>query len=279
MNNVFDLRRFSRLLKKTIVEWPVKVFGIVALTFIVMLLLYAFLRDIIGWVPTQNMTFLFGFLFAGCYLSTSVFHYFSSSPSGSSFLTLPASHLEKWLCGVVITWLLYVPLFLAYYKGIDTVFVSYYHQQLNPMEFDYEKKMEAVQFFNLKSNAAINCYMLFGNLTAAMFVGSFYFNRNAFIKTSLLICAVFALLYIVNLGVAKTIFPEVRDAFPFGHVTMSLPSPPLTTETDISIRPKLEEGTVSLPSPYIEIYRIFIRYGLGMVLIITAYIRLKEKEF
>ena len=91
MNNFFQPTRFFYLFRKTVLERPVQIFGIVVLNLVVVLMMYAFLRNILGWTATQNLTFLWGLVFGGCYLSAAVFNYFSTNASGSSFLTLPAS--------------------------------------------------------------------------------------------------------------------------------------------------------------------------------------------
>lgn len=279
MNNTFNFKRFLFLFRKTIYERPAQVFGIVGLNLIVVLLMYAFLRDIIGWPGTQNLTFIWGLVFGGCYLSAAIFSNFSSNARGSSYLTLPASNLEKWLCGVLLTWVIYVLIFLFYYKGMDAAFVSYYHMHLNPLEVDFQDKIEAVQQFDYGGHVARVAYLVFGNLTASMFVGSFYFNRNSFIKTGLIICCVFVLFYVVNLLIARSVFSHVNDAFPFSHVAIGLPSKNTVNEAFLAVRPKFEEGDISLPSPYVDIFRATIRYVLTGILCITALIRLKEKEF
>src|SRR6187551_3616271 len=89
MNNTFNFKRFSWIFRKTILERPVQILGIIILNFILVLLLYSFMREIIGWDATQNLTFLWGFVFGGCYLSAAVFNYFSTNANGSSYLTLP----------------------------------------------------------------------------------------------------------------------------------------------------------------------------------------------
>lgn len=279
MKNIFQPVRFLYLFRKTVLERPVQIFGIVVLNLVVVLMLYAFLRNIIGWSATQNITFLWGLVFGGCYLSAAVFSYFSSNASGSSYLTLPASHFEKWLCGILITWVLYVAVFLLYYKAIDSAFVGYYHQHLNPLEAEYQEKMEAVQIFNYKGHVARNVFLIFFNLTAAMFVGSLYFNKISFVKTGLVICAAFVLLYGINIGIAQLMFTNVSDAFPYSHVSISLPSDSPLNEFAMAVRPKTEEGSIGLPSPYIDVFRTTVRYILTSVLCVTAFIRLREKEF
>ncbi len=279
MNNIFSLTRFLLLFRKTVLERPTQIFGIVVLNLVVVLMMYGFLRSIIGWSGTQNLTFIWGFVFGGCYLSAAVFGYFSSNASGSSYLTLPCSHLEKWLCGVLITWVLYVALFLVYYRFMDMVFVDFYHRSLNPLEVGYQNKVESVQMFDYSGHVAKMAYIVFGNLTAAMFVGSLYFNKLSFVKTGLVICAVVVLFYGVNLGMANAMFPQVNDAFPFSHVAVEISPASMMNEMTLAIRPKSEEGNVSLPSPYIEIYRVTVRYVLVAILCVAAFIRLKEKEF
>ena len=279
MNNIFQPDRFWYLFRKTVLERPVQIFGIVVLNLVVVLLMYAFLRNIIGWPAAQNLSFIWGFVFGGCYLSAAVFNYFSTNAGGSSYLTLPASHFEKWLCGILITWVLYVIAFLIYYKAMDTIFVGYYHRQLNPLEVDYQGKVEAVQTFDYGGHVARNVYLLFGNLTAAMFVGSLYFNKISFVKTGLVICAAMVFFYGLNLGIAHAMFSNVADAFPFSHVAIGLPSHTEFNEVAMAVRPKTEEGSIGLPSPFVDIYTFSIRYVVTSTLCIAAFIRLKEKEF
>ena len=279
MNNTFNLKRFTWIFRKTLLERPVQIFGIIILNFILVLLLYSFMREIIGWDGTQNLTFLWGFVFGGCYLSAAVFNYFSTNANGSSYLTLPCSALEKWLCAILITGVLYTISFLLFFKAMDAAFVSYYHQLLDPKEVNYLNKMEAVQPLDLNGHVAKTTYRMYGVLVSAMMVGSLYFNKLSFIKTGLIICLVFGLLFVVNLGVANIFFNDVNDAFPFSHVSLHLPSAGVVQESNILIRPMNEEAGIELPQPYQSIFKVFIQYVLAAMLCVTAYIRLREKEF
>jgi hypothetical protein len=112
-----------------------------------------------------------------------------------------------------------------------------------------------------------------------MFVGSLYFNKISFVKTGLVICAAFVLLYGINIGIAQLMFTNVSDAFPYSHVSISLPSDSPLNEFAMAVRPKTEEGNIGLPSPYIDVFRTTVRYILTSVLCVTAFIRLREKEF
>lgn len=279
MNNVFNFKRFTWIFRKTLLERPVQLLGIFALDFILVLIMYATLRALLGWGATQNLTFLWGLSFGGCYLSATLFNYFSSNANGSSYLTIPCSALEKWLTAIIIVGVLYTLAFILFFKGVDTLFVNYYQQQLNPKEVNYLSKLEAIQPFSLTGHVARTSFYMYATLVSSMLVGSLYFNKLSFVKTGLIVCCVCALLFISNLAVANLFFPNVSDAFPFFRVTMSVPTEELVSETKIMIRPMNDEASVFLPQPYHSILEFSLQYVLGIVLCITAYIRLKEKEF
>src|SRR5580693_6161311 len=102
MNNLFNAKRFWFLFKKTLLERPVQLFGFTALILAIVLIIYAVCKSQIGFIAAQNFSFIWGLAGGGCFLSSFIYSYFSSNASGSSFLTLPASSFEKWLCGVLI---------------------------------------------------------------------------------------------------------------------------------------------------------------------------------
>lgn len=279
MNNFFSIKRFIWIFRKTILERPVQLLGIFALDFTLVFLLYAFLRDILGWGPTQNVTFFWGLSFGGCYLSAALFNYFSSNANGSSYLTLPCSALEKWLTAIIIVIVLYTCLFLLFYKGMDSAFVNYYHHQLNPKEVNYLSKLESVQPFNLKGHVAEMSFYVYGILVSSMLVGSLYFNKLSFVKTGLVLCAIWGVFFVFNLGVANLFFKNVGDAFPFFRVSINLPSAEVTEDIKVAIRPVNGEASVLLPEPYHGIVLSTLHYFLAILLCIVAYIRLREKEF
>jgi hypothetical protein len=279
MNNVFNFKRFTWIFRKTLMERPVQLFGIFALDFILVLMLYAFMRDILGWGPTQNLTFFWGLSFGGCYLSAALFNYFSSNANGSSYLTLPCSALEKWLCAIIIVGVIYTTAFVLFYKGIDTAFVSYYHQHLNPKEANYLSKLESVQLLDMKGHVSKTSFYVYILLASSMLVGSLYFNKLSFVKTGLVVCAVCAVLFVANIAIANLFFDNVGEAFPFFRVTMNVPTTEIVSEAGLMIRPKNDQASILLPQPYHGVVESFIQYGLAIILSITAYLRLKEKEF
>src|ERR1035438_3628250 len=98
MDNTFNIKRFGRLLKKTLLERPMQMIGFPGMILTVVLILYVVIKALSGFDMAQRISFFAGLVSGSFFLASFVFGYFSSNASGSSFLTLPASHFEKWLC-------------------------------------------------------------------------------------------------------------------------------------------------------------------------------------
>src|SRR6476619_2584802 len=126
MNNTFSLKRFGLLFKKAILERPMQTIGVMGLLLILSLILYTVAKRLVGFNAAQNLTFIWGLSGGGFFLASFVFGYFSTNASGSSYLTLPASYFEKWLCGILIAGVLYPIVFLVFYYLIDMGFVALY---------------------------------------------------------------------------------------------------------------------------------------------------------
>jgi len=264
MNNTFNIKRFGLLFKKTILEKPIQTIGVTGLLLILSLILYTVAKRLSGFNAAQNLTFIWGLSGGGFFLASLVFGYFSTNASGSSYLTLPASYFEKWLCGILIAGVLYPFIFLIFYHFFDVGFVTLYHNSLDPSSPFYKQEYEAVDTFNLNSILAWKVYVMFFFLTGAMFIGAFYFDKIAFIKTGILICIFCIGIYGLNWFIAKMFFGNINDAGVFNHVTVPVGK---------------EEGSIILPSNIQNIYYYSIWYVLPFILWLLSLTRLKEKEF
>ncbi|MEP6682193.1 MAG: hypothetical protein ABJA35_02995, partial [Parafilimonas sp.] len=142
MSNTFNAKRFWRLFKKTLLERPIQMFGLTALLLTLVLILYVVAKQLSGFGAAQNLSFIWGLPGGSFILASFVFGYFSSNASGSSFLTLPASHFEKWLSGVLIVGILYPVIFLLFYHLIDVSFVTLYHNSLDTSSPFYKEQYE-----------------------------------------------------------------------------------------------------------------------------------------
>jgi hypothetical protein len=264
MNNTFSLPRFSLLLKKTLLERPMQLLGLTVLSFSLVFLCYVICKLLDGFETAQNASFLLGLIGGGCFLASFVFNYFSSNAMGSSYLTLPASQFEKWLCAVLITGVLYVVLFLLFFRFVDVLFVGMYHRSLDPNKPFYKELYEQVQLFPYNGFVAVRSSSLFTNFTGAMLVGSLYFNKVSFIKVALVVCGIWFGIFMLNFIVAKAMINNVQSAVPYVLVWI-----------------KVDEnaGNIQLPEKIMNIVKIFDQYLIPGALWLLAYLRLKEKEF
>jgi hypothetical protein len=264
MNNTFNAKRFGLLFKKTLLERPMQMFGFTGLILGIVLILYAACKALFGFNAAQSMTFVWGLAGGGCFMASFVFANFSSNASGSSYLTLPASHFEKWLCGILITGVLYPMVFLLFYRVMDTGFVEIYHRSLDPASPFYKNQYESVYLFPLDGIIAGKVYIMFFIFSGAMLTGSLYFNKVAFIKVALVGCAIFFTAFALNWFIAKTFFGNINDAFPFFHVIIPVGK---------------EEGSIELPETAATIFKYLFNFIIPAMLWCLAYIRLREKEF
>ncbi|MEO7120700.1 MAG: hypothetical protein ABIY62_06360 [Ginsengibacter sp.] len=264
MNNNFDIKRFRKLLKKTLLERPMNTYGFTGLVLTVTLILYALLKMLSGFDMAQRLTFFVGIAGGSFFLASFIFGYFSSNASGSSFLTLPASHFEKWLCAVLITGILYPLIFLIFYRIIDSSFVAIYHNSLDTASPFYKQLYERVYMFDLTGIIARNIYIMFFIYTGAMLLGALYFNKAAVIKVAIVLCAVFIFTFGLNWLMAIALFGNIEDAAPFNHVAM---------------RAGKEIGSIELPSLTGKIFLYAIIVVFPAMLWLLSFTRLREKEF
>ncbi len=264
MNNLFNIKRFAWFLKKTILERPVQLAGFVLLILATDLLAYAFAKFTGGFEVAQNSSFLIGLIGGGCLLASFVFGHFSSNASGSSFLTLPASHFEKWLCGILITGAIYVAIFLLFFRTMDSIFVSIYHNSLDKNGPFYKEMYDAVQIYPFDGFVASRGFMMFFNFAGGMLVGSLYFNKASFIKVALIAVGFCFGAFMLNLFIANLFLKNVDNAFPYFLVWITVGK---------------ERGRLELPANILYMVNITFLYVLPIILWGLSFLRLREKEF
>ncbi|HEY2647557.1 MAG TPA: hypothetical protein VGI38_00105 [Puia sp.] len=262
MLEYFSPIRFRRYFIKTVLEKPTQIGGIFLLSFAVALLIYFLLKSIANFEVAQLFSFTIGLIGGGCLLSSVVFGYFSDIASGASYLTLPASLFEKWLCAILIAGVIYTSCFLLYFRGLDTLFVHLYHLSLNNHDPRYREQYNSVFIFNFDGDTGL-ILIFFANAMAAMLVGSLYFNRAAFVKVALVVCGIYFFTFLLNYLISSFLFKGIFRAFPFHS---------------ISIKNGAEQGILALPLFWSNIYDAVASYGLPSALLIISFIRLTEKE-
>jgi hypothetical protein len=264
MNNTFDLQRFGWLFKKTILERPMQLLGLSGLSLVIVFFSYVFLRYMAGFDEAQNGSFMLGLVAGGCFLASTMYAYFSNNAMGSSFLTLPASHFEKWLCGVLLIGVFYVLGFLLFFRVLDTVFVEMYYRSLDVNGPYYKELREQVQIFPYTEFVAQKGFLMFLNFVGAMLIGSFYFNKTSFIKVAFLICGFWLSIFLINLFIANMMMENVDNAMPY---------------LGVWIKKGTEEGRIDLPENFQKVIDVLSWVVLPSILWLLAYQKLREKEF
>ncbi|HEY5368419.1 MAG TPA: hypothetical protein VIJ75_05440 [Hanamia sp.] len=264
MNNTFNLKRFGLLFKKTLLEKPMQMFGFTGLIFLFILIVYYMTKTFVNFQVAQNSSFLWGLVGGDFILASFVFNYFSTTSSGSSYLTLPVSNFEKWLCGVIIVGILYPLAFLLFFRLMDAGFVAAYHNSLDPNGPFYKIRYDAVYLFGFYGRLPRQCYPMAAVCSGCMLIGSLYFNKVALVKTALALCVLFFAIYGLNYLFARLLFSNIDDAFPFLHVAVLVGK---------------EVGSIELPKSVHDPIWYFLNYCLPVILGGVAFIRLREKEF
>ena len=263
MNDTFNLKRFGWVFKKSVLERPAVMLGSLLVCLLITLLTYATIKSSSGVVKAQLISFVVGFLLGGSFMSSSVFGYFATPFSGSSYLMLPASHFEKWLCGVLIAIVIYPAIYLGFYRVIDILFVNSYHNSLDTNSPGYQSMYHAVEVFTFDNMIAVQIFIVFANISACMLIGSLYFNKVGYIKTTLLLCALIMSAYFLNRFIAGLFFDHIDLAMPFKSIFLKVGT---------------ELGIIDLPDGVNKFFTLIITYVLPAMLLLTAFIRLKEKE-
>ena len=264
MNDTFSMKRFGWLFKKTIFEKPIQFIGFTGLAFALDLILYAVCKILMPFYGAQNTAFIWGLVGGGCFIASFVFAYFSSNANGSSFLTLPASHFEKWLCGILIAGILYPLIFLLFFRVMDASFVAIYHNSLDPSSPLYKDQYASVYTFPFDGIIAWRVFSMFLFLSGSMLLGSLYFNKVGFIKTAITICVICFGGFALNWLIAMLFFGNINDAAPFNHVVIPLGK---------------EEGSIEPPRFWSSIFYYGIVYIIPILVWGISFIRLREKEF
>jgi hypothetical protein len=176
MNNIFCLKRFSRLILNDL-RLRKKIIFISAATLIIFFALMPF-------HVTSSLGFYFFILYiGGFYISSTAFQEVHDSRKAYLFLTLPCSNLERFLSKWFLTSLGYALGLLAIYYAFSWIsfivnaFIFHQYTQV----FDI-----TAPYLWLK----IEKYII---LQAVILLGAIYFKRHALIKTALCIGSLFLL--------------------------------------------------------------------------------------
>jgi hypothetical protein len=267
MNDIFNLRRFGLLFKKTLLEQWLQLLGVLAASIVLTWLFYhPYSVKLLDIYP--NTDIVAGILtLCGIVLTFFIFSHFADDAKGYNYLLLPTSFFEKWLCGFLIIGVVFFTIYLAFFRFLDSRCVEIFHKELMVVAHKYNPEMvknylNQVQIQHFDAPNFKRIFALFFILTSGTAIGSLYFNKNAFIKIPLSFLAIICAYIFLHRTVLSSFFNpiEIND----------IPSLELVTFVN--------GGSIHLPQAYDNFIDWFFYYGLPIILWLIALIRLREKE-
>jgi hypothetical protein len=273
MNNTFELKRFSLVFKKLLFERSIMLYGSFTLVALFTWFIYhttiGVHFNISSFQMYEMQAFAIGLNLGGIYWVATGFNYFAHKEEGYNYLTLPASHFEKWLSVLLLLFVFFV-FYCLFFRVLDTLYINYLKNHLNLPQDSYANKMyfyrhvEPLSFWGNTSVSMMAPYSIFIYMTGLMAIGGLYFNKTALIKTIFASIGLFILFHYFHYFIAEKIFQTEVKIIPFMMPTIILN--------------KGNEVTY-LPQPILLIYSVLFTIVLPISFWLIALIRLREKEF
>jgi hypothetical protein len=274
MNDIFSLRRFGLLLKKFTREHIITYLLYTAGMFGILLVVYGFivLVSLDGGYPDEPGPVFYagGLLFGGSIFAASFYSFFNNKAKGIQFLNLPSSQGEKLSLSFLFTQILFFATFIFVFFLVDRIMCAFYtafHTLPPDVRPEQMARFTAVpmDFTNGLSRASL---ILAITLSSVAHFGSLCFEKNAFIKTAMIVMAIATGILYLNNGFIQSIIPEESNAYGEFYIDM------IRIEGDISTSMRI----VKLPENWDNFIYWFLP-GLIYVLFWTAsFFKLKEKQ-
>jgi len=224
----------------------------------------------------QYATYYCGLFLVGCFYASTIFSELGSKSRAIQYLSIPASHLEKLLCGILFGVVLFFIAFTIVFYIVDIPMVSLANRVIVNEHQHWPNtvlpigSVGVLNFWDTQWAPIIDRkYHLFlvayFAIQSSFLLGSVYFARWSFIKTvvSLLVFWVIFVLY-AQKGIAEHL--------PDGWHPQDLMR--WTNNTDN----RMPASMVTLPDTMERILVFLMQYSIPPIFWIITYFRLKEKE-
>jgi hypothetical protein len=281
MNQAFNMERWLLLIAKHWSENRKKYsLGLLAITGIMLIwFLFNILMEHNHPMDegVQLATYFFGLFVVGCLYASTLFSDLASKSKGINYLALPASQFEKTLCALLYGVVLFFAVYTLVYYVADIIMVkvangiayTYWQKYHAAGEIFTPEKIKNVftggdQAHGGKVNPFFIILLVYFAVQSAYLLGSVYFARFSFIKTTVALLVII-LFFIVFIG-------KVMDSFmPHGNYFDGLTSYRLSAEAD-------DEKIIRLPEWINRGGSFLLKYAFAPVFWIVTYYRVKEKE-
>lgn len=256
MNNVFNPKRFGRLLiKHTIEHYKSYLMSLGVLIGVLSLGIGFFTyinNDEPMNMPMQTGVFAIVLLLGGTMFTSTIFADIGDNKKSVSALTLPASHFEKYLVGWLYSYVLFQLVFLAVYPAILTVI-------LNTRQ--WPARFEIFDVFHHPVLPWI--LMCYATLHAGAMCGAIFFKKLHFIKTAFVFFIGLMILSLINKSLIEAALGrDIISAVPFAFINFS------EGHNNYSISPPANTDS----------FFYCLTISLALILWSAAYFRLTEKQ-
>jgi hypothetical protein len=275
MNQVFDLNRWFLYTARHWNENKRKYLISLAAIAGLLILWYSFIIMVTDENPIgegiQFMTFYVGLFLTGCLHASLIFSDLNEGPRAMHYLLLPASVFEKLLTAILFTGVLFFISYLLIFYLVDFSLVkisnSIAGNAIKYKEATHAVSSDIINVFKASPEKGDNFYMYFLlafiGVQSAFLLGSVYFVKYNFIKTTVSVLVVFLFFIFLVHKVMHLFLPEGGFFLPFNIYRLYT-----------------DKGTIAiqLPEWMSTILNFLFKYTLAPTLWVATYFRLKEKE-
>ncbi len=274
MNDIFSLQRLGLLLKKFTREHILTYLLYTAGMFGILLVVYGFvvLVSLEGPYPDEPGPVFYagGLLFGGSIFAGSFYSFFNNKAKGIQFLNLPSSNGEKLSISFFYTQLIFFVTFVFVFFLVDRIMCSFYtafHTLPPDARPEHMARYTAVpmDFTNALSKASL---ILAITVSSVAHFGSLCFEKNAFIKTAMIVIAVTTVILYLNNALMSALIPEESNPYGMFYMTM------IRIQGDISTSMRI----VKLPENWDRFIYWFLPGFVYVSFWTASFFKLKEKQ-
>ena len=274
MNQTFSFQRFSLLVAKNWAEnkkrYLLSLVAYISLVFV----WYVFVMLTDESHPMarnlQEVTFLFSLLLIGPFFASQFFSELGSKTKATSYLMVPASNLEKLLCGILYVTVLFLILFIVAFYFVDFIAVliaNAFHPSYNGVTTvnGVQVSAQAANIFKVgkpSDNIAFYFLTTFFAVQSVALLGSVYFQKYSYIKTV----------------ISLTLILLISAFLVFEVMGSILPSPAFFSGVEYRIFDGEKMKIIELPQWSQKLVEYLMFFGFTIVFWVATYFRLKEKE-
>ncbi len=228
----------------------------------------------------QAMCFFVSLAIVFVIYSLSFFNVLNKKDKATAYLLIPASQLEKLLCGVFYCTILLGILWLGVFYLVNTSMIGLLNKlAVNDMEkyksMFVDKKFipkETANLFAFKGSFVF-AMSICCSLQAGALIGSFYFERYTLVKTIATTIGVWLLFVVIQSVILQGAMPTKFYLFEMGVYKTS------NWSMDAEGRDVYQPSKyIFLSSTLTSISRFLLYYSIWPLLTLATYFRLKEKE-